>query len=328
MLAVLNRLIGKWMPLLTPISVVTGIGFSYYLHPLSFIVPWLFAFMTFTGSLRSDFRTLGHSFFHPKYILLALFVLHLMTPLWAWSISHLFFSDEPLMNTGFTLAAVIPTGVTSVMWVALYKGNIPMTLSVVLIDTLLSPIIVPFSIALFVSQKIHLPIHSLIVGLLLMVVIPTVVGMLINEWTLPSFTDKLSDKLSPFSRLTLPLMIAINSAPLAPYLKSMDWHLVKIAGTILFISISGFLFCWLLVALFHLPKDDAISFVFTGGMRNISTGTVIAISFFPPPVAIPVVMGMLFQQTLAGLNGLFIKYFGNKKVKGSHAYDAIVHGKL
>ncbi|MGE1198271.1 hypothetical protein ACQJ18_26655 [Priestia megaterium] len=47
--------------------------------------------------------------------------------------------------------------------------------------------------------------------------------------------------------------------------------------------------------------------IYTGGMRNISAGAVLAISFFPHPAAVPVVIGMLFQQILAAFYGQLIK---------------------
>jgi bile acid:Na+ symporter, BASS family len=43
--------------------------------------------------------------------------------------------------------------------------------------------------------------------------------------------------------------------------------------------------------------------MYNSGMRNISAGAVIAITYFPAPVAIPVIVGMLFQQVLASLVG-------------------------
>jgi predicted Na+-dependent transporter len=50
-------------------------------------------------------------------------------------------------------------------------------------------------------------------------------------------------------------------------------------------------------------------------MRNISAGAVIAITYFPAAVAVPVVVGMLFQQILASLNGYFLNRYYNKKVE-------------
>ncbi|MNJ80971.1 hypothetical protein D3C77_795600 [compost metagenome] len=43
-------------------------------------------------------------------------------------------------------------------------------------------------------------------------------------------------------------------------------------------------------------------------MRNISAGAVLAVTYFPAPVAVPVVLGMVFQQTLASLAGYLLKY--------------------
>lgn len=41
--------------------------------------------------------------------------------------------------------------------------------------------------------------------------------------------------------------------------------------------------------------------VFTGGMRNIAIGVIVATTYFPSKVAMPVVFGMLFQQVLASV---------------------------
>lgn len=312
MLYAIDSFMGKWMPIITPLSVIIGVLSSNYLIPLVYIVPWLFAFMTFSGSLKSDFHSLSNTIVHPLTIILSLIVLHIIMPIWALGIGHIFFSGDPSTITGLVLAVVMPTGITSVIWVALYKGNIPITLSIILIDTLFSPFVVPFSIYLLVGQSINIDTFGLMKGLLLMIVIPTIIGMSINEYTHSSFSQKLNQKLSPFAKLSLPFIIAINSSTLAPYLKDFNTKLLSISVTILFISISGFVFCWILSRLIKPNVENKISLIFTGGMRNISTGVVIAVTYFSPKVAIPVVIGILFQQIIAAVNGYFIGYQRNQ----------------
>jgi BASS family bile acid:Na+ symporter len=51
MLQKLNAFLEGKMPFITPISVLLGVIFANYLGGFSFLVPWLFAFMTFSGSL-------------------------------------------------------------------------------------------------------------------------------------------------------------------------------------------------------------------------------------------------------------------------------------
>jgi BASS family bile acid:Na+ symporter len=59
--------------------------------------------------------------------------------------------------------------------------------------------------------------------------------------------------------------------------------------------------------LLKFQQDDIITLTFTGGMRNISAGAVLAITYFPPQVAVPVVLGMLFQQVLASFYGRMLE---------------------
>ena len=58
MLQQINRTLEKLIPYITPTAVVVGIIFSAYLKDFSYLVPWLFAFMTFEGSLTMNIRSI------------------------------------------------------------------------------------------------------------------------------------------------------------------------------------------------------------------------------------------------------------------------------
>ncbi|MCM3538051.1 bile acid:sodium symporter family protein [Priestia endophytica] len=313
MLDRLNYYIGKWMPLITPLSVALGVLAYTNLHSLSFLVPWLFAFMTFVGSLKSNFKSLQNTVLHPFPLLLTLVVLHVITPLWAFTMGHLFFPNDPFTVTGMTLALVVPTGITSMIWVSMYKGNIPLTLSIILIDTLLSPFIVPFSMSMLAGETVEMQPLEMMKGLFFMVVLPSLLAMLVNQFSARARIEKMSRTLSPFSKLTLPAVIMINSSAIAPYLRHIDAKLLGILGTILFIVLAGYLFSWGLAALFKQTRENVVAIIYTGGMRNISAGTVIAVSFFPAQVAVPVVFCMLFQQVLAAFHGYLLTAFYNRR---------------
>ena len=125
-----NQLMAKWLPVFTPLSVAVGVVIAPQLHALSGLVPWLFAFMTFAGSLTTRFRTFQTTMNHPFPVFLALFVLHVAAPLWAFGVGHVVY-DDPLTITGLVLALVIPTGITSLIWVSMHRGNIPLTLCII-----------------------------------------------------------------------------------------------------------------------------------------------------------------------------------------------------
>jgi predicted Na+-dependent transporter len=315
MLLKLNKQLEKIMPLITPVSVILGVLLTGYLKDLSFLIPWIFAFMTFTGSLSSNFKSLTEVVSHPFPVLMTMGMLHVVMPIWAMGVGHIVFTGDVYTITGLTLAMVIPTGVTSFIWVSIYKGNIPMTLSIILIDTLLSPIIVPYSLSLFIGQKIEMDVFSIMKGLLGMVVIPSLIGMFLNQLTKGRIKNSLGSRLAPFSKISIGFVVMLNGAVVAPYLKHINLKLVSITLVVFFIALTGYLFSFLIGRLIHSDRNTVISLTFTGGMRNISAGAVIAVSYFPASVAVPVVVGMLFQQVLASLNGHVLERYYNRKIK-------------
>ncbi|MEY8343642.1 bile acid:sodium symporter family protein [Niallia circulans] len=315
MLEKMNAFLGKWMPLLTPISVLIGVLLSDILHHVSFLVPWIFAVMTFIGSLTSNLKSVKYTITHPLSLLLTLAILHILTPLWAFGIGHLFFQNDPYTITGLTLAVVIPTGITSVIWVSLYKGNIALTLAIILLDTLLSPFLVPLSMSLFVGETVQLEVWGMMKGLLGMIVLPSIFGMMVNQFSVEK-AKKWNHTLSPFSKIGLALVVSINSSVVAPYIRNIDKKFLQVALTVFVIALSGYFFSWILGVVTKRSKEETIAMIYSGGMRNISAGAVLAVSFFPPAVAVPVVIGMLFQQILAALYGYFIKLVYEKPVVG------------
>jgi bile acid:Na+ symporter, BASS family len=303
MLQVLNKKLEKLMPFITPSAVGIGVFFAHYLSSFTYIVPWVFAFMTFSGSLSSNFNSLQRAFKFPLPLLTALLILHIIMPLWAFGMGSIAFPGDGLTVTGLLLAMVIPTGITSFVWVTIYKGNIGLALSIILVDTILSPFIVPASLSLIVGQKVEMNSWSIMSGLVWMVVIPSIAGMLCNHLTRGTIKETVGKCLSPFTKISIGVVVAINSSAVAPYLLELSWKLLLIAFVVLFIAISGFAIAWMLGTLFKQSRETKASLLFTGGMRNISAGAVIAVQYFPAAVAVPVVIGMLFQQVLASLFG-------------------------
>ncbi|WP_235848453.1 bile acid:sodium symporter family protein [Litchfieldia alkalitelluris] len=316
LLVSLNKFLEKHMPLITPIGVIIGVLFAGNLEGFAFLIPWIFAFITFSGSLSSNFSSLQRVVAHPFPLLIAMFILHIIMPLWAWSIGFITFHGDIYTMTGLILGMIIPTGITSFLWVTIYRGNIALTLSIILIDTLLSPFIVPLTLSLFVGERVEMDIIHIMKGLLGMVVVPSLIGMLLNQLTKGKVRDVWSPRLSPFSKLCLGIVVMINGAVVAPYLRNIDVKLVGIAVTVFIIAFTGYLFSFLLSTLLKRDKETVIALTFSGGMRNISAGAVLAVSYFPAAVAVPVVIGMLFQQILASLFGVVIdRYFQYKEVK-------------
>ncbi len=296
----LNQFIQRYMPILTPLSLVIGVILEQIGSNFLFLVPILFAVMTFISSLSLKFRDIKVFKMYPKTILFVIAFLHILMPLWAYTIAELIF-DDYLLTIGFILSVAVPTGVTSVIWVTISKGNLPLCLAIILIDTLLAPILMPLLLHIVVGETIHIETAALIIDLILMIVLPSFVGMFINEWTKGELQKRYNQPFALISKLCLFGIIMINSSAIAPYVKNINAELALVIGTVLFVAVSGYILALALGKLFLKSKADQATFIFNGGMRNIAVGVVIATTYFPSKVAMPVVFGMLFQQVLASI---------------------------
>jgi predicted Na+-dependent transporter len=291
------------MPVLTPAGVALGLLCTTWLHSYSFLAPWIFAAMTFAGSLGSNYKDLGKVLMHPLPIIAIFTILHVIMPLIGWGAGSLFFQGDDLTQTGFVLLFVIPTGVISLVWVTIYRGNLALTLALILLDTMLSPFIVPFSLSLLVGAKVQMDTWDIMQGLLWMVVIPSLIGMALNQITKGKIKTKWGPNLAPFSKIGLFIVVALNSAVVAPYLSQMNMKLAVIIAVAFICATFGYMLGWIVAKAMNWDRDLTIALTFNSGMRNLSAGAVLATTFFPPPVALPVIAGMLFQQILAAIYG-------------------------
>lgn len=320
MLYKFNKRLEKLMPLITPVSVIIGVLFANFFIDFTHLIPWIFAFITFAGSLGSNFSSFTETFKHPLPLFIIFIILHVLMPVWAWSVGHLTFNGDVETITGLVLGMAIPTGISSMIWVTIYRGNIPLTLSIILLDTFLSPFIVPFTLSILVGGTVDMDVYSMMSGLFLMVVLPSILGMLVNQFTHGKAKEKLSPKLAPFSKLGLGFVVMINGSAVAPYLREFDIKLIMITVTVFFIAFTGYLFSFVIGKLIKGDRDTVVALTFTGGMRNISAGAVLAVSYFPAAVAVPVVIGMLFQQVLASIYGFLVdRHFQRQILAKTHS---------
>lgn len=322
MLARINKHLQKLMPILTPLSLVIGVLLEDVGGHLLFLVPWLFAFMTFAGSLSMNFQGLRSFMKYPKVILITIAFLHILMPIWAYFIAETFFNDHYL-TIGFVLSVAVPTGITSFIWVSICRGHLALCLSIILIDTILSPVVIPLLVHFVVGQSIEIETMSIMLDLLWMIVIPSIAAVLLNEWTKGKINTTVGKTLAPFQKISLFLIVMINSSAIAPFLKNITWEIFRIIVVVMLLAISGYVMClWLGHFLFKNP-EIITTVVFTGGMRNIAVGVVIASTYFPPKVMMPVVFGMLFQQILASQFSRItekykVKYYPNNYLSNNY----------
>jgi predicted Na+-dependent transporter len=259
--------------------------------------------MTLSGAIKLRARELGRAASDPVPVLLFFVFTHGFMPGAAFLFSRFVLGASEDIVSGYVLLFSIPTAVSGFIWVAMYRGDSALSLAIILLDTLLAPLVVPASVSLFLGASLTLDMTGMAVSLLFMVVLPTVVGVLLNEISRGNIPRIISPYMGPAAKLCLTLVVSANSAAIAAQVHLEDPLFWKLGISCAILTMLGFIGSVPAGILGRLSPAKQATFFFASGLRNISAAATLAIGFFPEAAALPAILGMLFQQSLAALLG-------------------------
>lgn len=301
-LANANRWLGQKMFFITVIALL--LGFNVQLpqflvaHNVTVI---LFVYLTFITSLDIHFGDIIKIMKRPALPLGMLILIHGIIPFVAWVIGCAFFPNDLYIRMGLLISSAIPVGVTSIVWTGIAGGDVVLALVVVMLDTLLSPLILPAFFAIVMKQSIEINYVQMIGELILMVAVPSILAMALNTLT--------KEKVEVFShsiggltaKIGVFLIILINTAIIAPEV-IWGFSILKLLFVILLIMLSSYLIGFLSSNVLKIKhRGTMISMIFNTGMRNINFGFILALTYFPTAVGIPVILASVFNQPLASI---------------------------
>ncbi len=176
-LQALNTWMTPKMPLLILGALALGLLFPDQIGLLCPAVSALMMFQTFANSLGSSVQDLGRVLSHPKPVLITMLSLHLLMPLAALGIGSMCFPDQPLYTLSLVLMEGSPAAVSSLMWIVIGGGSVELCLSIILLDTMLSPLILPLTLRLLCGSVVELDTFGMIRDLFVMIVVPAALAM-------------------------------------------------------------------------------------------------------------------------------------------------------
>jgi predicted Na+-dependent transporter len=154
------------------------------------------------------------------------------------------------------------------------------------------------------------------VSLMYMVVVPTVIGVAMNEFSKGAVPRAAGPYLTPFGKICMVTVVAANSAAVASQIHPANPRFWIIAAVSIFLSVLGFAAGKIAAVLGKFDKEKQVSFFFGVGLHNTSAAMTLGIEFFPGPAALPSVLGIMFQQTIAAIAGrIFLKESKDKDQK-------------
>ena len=162
------------------------------------------------------------------------------------------------------------------------------------------------TVSFLMNTAVKLGSSGMFISLVWMIVIPSVLGVLINQTSRGQVPKQVVPFFKPLSKLFLLCVIAINAARVSGSVTSFEPVFLLLIAVSLVLSSSGFLLGSAAGKLARLGRAETVSTMYAVGLRNIRAALVLALKFFPVRAALPVITGILFQQTLASVAGVVL----------------------
>jgi len=269
---------------------------------LSPAVPWLMGILMFSSGLGlrlQDLRSLREK---PWVLPVILGMLHGLIPLMSLGMSTLL--GYPLdVVMGLALLAMIPVSATSLVWIAIYRGNVTLAMAFVLVDTILAPFIIPYALDFLFGADVHMDPFAMLRGLFWMLFFPTVLAIACNRASGGALQKVAGAKLAFLAKLAVYGILIINGGIVSPLFHDFDLLFFLILGTVFSYCAFWFVFTFAIGLLLFKDKKDVLAFMLASSIRGTNTGMVIATAYFSPLTTLTVVFNMLFQQPLGAWLG-------------------------
>jgi BASS family bile acid:Na+ symporter len=256
----------------------------------------------------SDFTRV---FAYPKAAAVGLLCQMVLLPLTGFALAKLF-PLAPMLAVGVMILACCPAGASSNLITYLSRGDVALAVTLTAVTSFAAvftaPILINLSLQHFMGegQAIQLPLLKTIIQISRMIVIPVIIGMLINAWK-PDFTKALESPMRILSTLVLAMAVFgtvwADKANLVSNFQS--------AGVVMLcLNVLTLLIGYNVARLFRLHQKQAITVSIEGGIQNGTLAIVIAATILQTPaMAVP---AAVYSLIMFATGGFMIYYFGGK----------------
>ena len=265
---------------------------------------WLLGFAMFGMGMTINANDFKNILKHPKDVFIGCLAQFLIMPVVSYLLAVAFNLPTPLA-LGVILVGCCPGGTASNIITHIAKGDTTLSVSMTVVSTLLSPILTPLWIYVLAGQWIDVSIASMIISGVKVVLVPIVLGIIINYY--------IGNKKEYISSV-MPLVSVTSVLLLIAGIVATNQEKLLICGTTVFVivmlhNIIGMAIGFVITRLFKmdLPKSTAVSIEV--GMQNSGLAVSLAVSNFAtqPLVAVPGAIFSIWHNISGGIFASIMK---------------------
>jgi bile acid:Na+ symporter, BASS family len=218
-------------------------------------------------------------------------------PALGWCMASLYDLPTPLA-VGLILVASCPGGTASNVISYLAKADVPLSVTMTSITTLLAIAATPFFTTILAGSRVDVPALGLFLTTVQVILVPVTAGVIMNRY-LPRLTKRIIPAMPLVAVVFITLIVASIIGAGRDEIVKAGWKLI---AAVFSLHAGGFFLGYLTA--FALTRDviTARTISIEVGMQNSGLGAVLARSNFAnPATAIPSAISSLFHSLIASL---------------------------
>ena len=294
-----------WIVLGSTISLIEPKVFTWFTGP--FITYGLGIIMLGMGlTLKpEDFKMVIRS---PKWAFTGAALQFTVMPLLGWILGYIFHLPTPFA-VGLIIVSCCPGGTASNVISFLAKANVALSVTMTAISTLFAIILTPLLTTFFIGDKIEVSAFQLFLGTVKVVLVPVVLGVLLNKY-LPKFTKKVLPVAPLIAVLAIVLIVSSIIGQGKEEILNSGFRLI---GSIICLHLTGFLLGYFLSKIVTSKVDVNRTISIEVGMQNSGLGAYLSrANFVNPAIAIP---SAISSATHSIIGSIAAGLWRNKKIR-------------
>jgi ACR3 family arsenite transporter len=233
----------------------------------------------------------------PRQLGVVLVFNYLVAPFLMFGLANLFVAD-PELRTGLVLYGLAPCIAMVIIFTFLAKGNTPMALVFVALNSVIQMLLIPVYAGLLIGDvrfDVWVVAESVVLYLGLPLALGVATRMLVVRRRGEAGMDRLKPLLNAMSILGLLFTLVVMFALKGDLILERPLIVVEMALPMTIFFAAMFFTVFLIGARLRFPYEDAVATAFNATGRDFEIAIAIAITAFTPAVALATVVGPLIE---------------------------------
>jgi arsenite transporter len=256
----------------------------------------LFAMM-YPAMTNVRFDEVGRAFRAPKQLAVVMFFNYLVAPFVMLGLANVFVSD-PELHTGIVLYGIAPCIAMVIIFTYLAKGNTPMALVLVAMNSVIQMILIPVYARLLIGD-VSFDVWVVAQSVVLYLGLPLVAGVLTRHLVTrrrgEEGMERLKPMLSAVSILGLLFTLIVMFSLKGDLILERPVIVLQMAIPMTLFFVVMFFVVMLVGSWLRFSYPDAVAVAFNSTGRDFEIAIAIAITAFSPTVALATVVGPLIE---------------------------------